>query len=107
MPQGGIKCQDNFALFLILSQMNSFISYATRDIVNNVMSGVELDYVGIPIYLDYVSSWKSCDIIQSSIKIGVFPDWCFLANTCSWAKVHACFVYLRFLYCVKHCIDSR
>ena len=50
MPQGGIKCQDNFALFLILSQMNSFISYATRDIVNNVMGGVELDYVGIPIY---------------------------------------------------------
>jgi hypothetical protein len=33
------------------------------------------------IYLDYQSPQETCDIIQSSIKIGAFPDWCFLANS--------------------------
>ncbi len=35
------------------------------------------------IYWDYISSEETCDIIQSSIKIGVLPDWCFLAILCN------------------------
>ena len=35
------------------------------------------------LYWEYLSSGESCDIIQSSIKIGAFPDLCLLASTCT------------------------
>ena len=45
LPHGGISCQDNFTLLKILSQMDSFISYDSKNIVIDVMDGVELDDV--------------------------------------------------------------
>jgi hypothetical protein len=34
---------------------------------------------GLVINFDYLCSEETCDIIQSSIKIGTFPDWFFLS----------------------------
>jgi hypothetical protein len=43
MPLCGIHCQDNFALLQILYQMVSFISDDSKNFVNDVINGVELD----------------------------------------------------------------
>jgi hypothetical protein len=40
MPHRGISCQDDFTLLQIQSQMDSYISYDKKNIVNDVMDGV-------------------------------------------------------------------
>jgi hypothetical protein len=45
MPRGGINCQYNFTLLHILSQIDSFMSYDLKNIVNDVMDGIELEDV--------------------------------------------------------------
>ena len=45
MPHRGIGCQDYFTLLQIQSQMNSFISYDLKNIVNDGIDWVELDAV--------------------------------------------------------------
>jgi len=38
---------------------------------------------------------KSCDIIQSSIKIGAYPDLCFLAIILIFVIIKICYAYLK------------
>ena len=40
----------------------------------------------LPTYWEYTSFRKSCDIIQSSTKIGSFPNWCYL-DYLNFAKI--------------------
>ncbi len=70
LPHGGISCQDVFTLLWILSQMDSFISFDSKNIVNDVMDGVELDDVKLR-YLDNMQKTtphKTLDTIIVSAK---------------------------------------
>ena len=59
------------------------------------MLSLKIQYHRVLIYGDYISSEKTCDIIQASIKIGAFPDWCFLAIICNFVIIKICYAYLK------------
>ncbi len=70
LPHGGNSCQDNFTLLWFQSQMDSFISFDLKNIVNDVMDGVELDDVKL-LYLDNMQKTtphKTFDTIMVSAK---------------------------------------